>query len=399
MSPTHHEWQERIEVAEKFDVRVISDLKQAAPFPFPHKLQPSAPAIFISPPSSEMIRKADLIVAFDWIDLAGNLKAAGVAEPKAVVINISLDNVLHNGWSKDHFGIPPADIHIQADPDKTITQLMAASGSIEAEMSSWPARGDPLPADEASLNIAPRTDEKASSSDDPLAATEPLAANERAEEASKELPPASSSSSDVFMPDLAASLYSVISPDKICLVRVPLGWSGQDLRATHALSFMGMDGGAGIASGAGQVVGTALALGASDSNLIPVGIIGDGDFLMGSSALWTAARYSLPLLLIVANNGSYYNDEVHQERIANHRGRLVENKWIGMQLQEPQPDLHKIAAGLGCTVVRSERVQAKEDLLAALADALREVESGKPVVLDVKVLPEGYASAMSEKSK
>lgn len=130
------------------------------------------------------------------------------------------------------------------------------------------------------------------------------------------------------MSDLAQAMYEAISPDDMCLVRVPLGWKGIDLRATHPLSFMGMDGGAGIGSGCGQLVGTSLALREIGSNLLPVAVLGDGDFCMGSSALWTAARYRLPLLAIISNNASYYNDEVHQERVAKHRGRPVENVSI-----------------------------------------------------------------------
>jgi acetolactate synthase I/II/III large subunit len=42
-----------------------------------------------------------------------------------------------------------------------------------------------------------------------------------------------------------------------------------------------------------------------------VAVLGDGDFLMGGTAVWTAAHYRLPLLIVVANNSSFYNDVVH----------------------------------------------------------------------------------------
>lgn len=363
MAPKTKHWEERIQLVEKFDGRVVTDLKQTAPFPFPHRFQPSAPAVFLTPQTSEMIQDADLIISFDWVDLAGNLKAAcGSAEPEADVVSISMDSALHNGWSKDHFAIPPADISIFADVDKTVTALLAAAEAISPHRSHWPEARDP---------------------------ESPSVTNQ-----------ASSSSNDIFMPDLAAALYSTLPSSSISLVRVPLGWRGVDLQATHPLAFMGMDGGAGIASGPGQVVGTSLALQSQQSPLMAVAILGDGEYLMGSSALWTAARYRLPLLVIVANNGSYFNDEVHQERVAKHRGREVDNKWIGMRLEDPQPDLQKIAKGLGCTVVRPTQVREKSDLAAAMADAAREVQENRnAVVLDVRVLPEGYSSAMSEKAR
>ena len=76
-----------------------------------------------------------------------------------------------------------------------------------------------------------------------------------------------------------------------------------------------MDGGAGIGSGPGMAVGAALAL--ENSGRLPVAVLGDGDFLMGGTAVWTAAHYRLPLLIVVANNSFFYNDVVHQQ---THRG-------------------------------------------------------------------------------
>jgi thiamine pyrophosphate-dependent acetolactate synthase large subunit-like protein len=196
---------------------------------------------------------------------------------------------------------------------------------------------------------------------------------------------------DISMGDLAAALYSEIKPEEMCIVRVPLGWRGGDLRSTHPLAYLGQDGGAGLASGPGQAVGAALAL--KDSELVPVAILGDGDFLMGSSALWTAARYRLPVLVIVANNASFFNDEVHQERVARTRIRPVENKWIGMRLDDPLPDISQNAVSFECTVVTGQ-VKERSKLGGVLKEAIQEVRAGKPVVLDVRVLPEGYSSGL-----
>lgn len=318
--------------------------------------------MFIPPETQALLRSADLIVSWDWVDLAGALQSshdAGV-EPQGKVVQISLDSALHNGWSKDSYGLPPADLTIRADPDKAVSAILAAAETISVTASEWPS--DPTSAQ--NMNGIP----------------------------------SGTGSENIFMTDLAHALYSTISPDRMCLVRVPLGWKGVDLRAPNPLAFMGMDGGAGIGSGPGQVVGSALALREISSPLIPVAVLGDGDFSMGSSALWTAARYRLPLLVIVANNGSYFNDEVHQERVAKRRGRPVENKWIGMRLDDPAPDVHKMAEGLGCTVVTSRQVQDASSLSGILQKALGAVKDGKSVVVDVRVLPEGYAAAM-EKAK
>lgn len=358
---TSKSWDQRIKLAELFSANVLTDLKQATAFPTTHALHATAPGVFPPPAVSSTIASADLIISFDWVDLAGTLKTAHPSsEPTAKIVHASLDSALHNGWSKDHFGIPPVDIPVHSDPDAFLSALLdlCTSKGTEASRSDWPP---------------------------------------------KEEPPAEpqSTSEDIFMGDLAAAMYSAIPEKELCLVRVPLGWRGRDLLCTHPLSFLGQDGGAGLASGPGQAVGAGLAFKTNNlNNLIPVAILGDGDYFMGSSALWTAARYRLPVVVIVANNGSYFNDEVHQERVAKVRGRPVENKWIGMRLDDPLPDVSKNAESLGCKVVYPEgQVKKKSELEGTLKRAVEEAKkSSLPVVVDVSVLPEGYSSAL-EKSK
>lgn len=351
-------WDERIRLAEACGALVMTDLKQASIFPTSHRLHACAPGVFNPPQASEIIKSADLIISFDWVDLAGTLQAAhpsGV-EPSSKIVHVSLDSALHNGWSKDHFGLPPVDTSVPADPDETISALLL---EIPNERSSeWP--------------FLSTLDNSNGVSHD---------------------------GEDIFMTDLANALYHAVSPEEMCLIRVPLGWKGSDLRATHPLSYLGQDGGAGLASGPGQAVGSALALRDISPSKVAVAILGDGDFLMGSSALWTACRYRLPLLVIVANNASFFNDEVHQERVAKVRTRPVENKWIGMRLDDPMPDVTKNAESLGCMAVAPGQVQQKSELGEVLMRAAKEVkENGKTVIVDVRVLPEGYSSAL-EKAK
>jgi thiamine pyrophosphate-dependent acetolactate synthase large subunit-like protein len=146
-----------------------------------------------------------------------------------------------------------------------------------------------------------------------------------------------------------------------------------------------------------QAVGAALAL--RDSPITPVAVIGDRVFLMGSSALWTAAKYRLPLLVVVANNASFFNDEVHQERVARARTRPVDNKWIGMRLDDPLPDLSQNAASFGCEVNPTAQVKKSSQLQGVLKKAVLDVRRGKTAVIDVQVLPDGYASGLEGTKK
>ena len=149
------------------------------------------------------------------------------------------------------------------------------------------------------------------------------------------------------VPDLAAALRQAVAGHAACLVRSPLSWSGAFWEVDHPLSMLGYDGGGGIGSGPGMLVGAALALRDGGSGRLPVGVLGDGDFLMGCTAFWTAARYGIPLLAVIANNRSFYNDEIHQERVANMRGRNPANKWIGQHIGGPDIDLAGDGAGAG----------------------------------------------------
>ena len=113
----------------------------------------------------------------------------------------------------------------------------------------------------------------------------------------------------------------------------------------HPLDYLGSDGGGGIGAGPGISVGAALAL--KGSGRVAIGVCGDGDFLMGVTAIWTAVHYRIPLLIVVANNRSFFNDELHQERVARMRNRPVENRWVGQRISEPDIDIAAMARAQG----------------------------------------------------
>ncbi len=147
----------------------------------------------------------------------------------------------------------------------------------------------------------------------------------------------------------------------------------------------GMGGGRGGGVGYGLPSSIGSALGFKGSGRLCVSIIGDGDFLMTSNALWTAAKYQIPLLVVVLNNHSYYNDEEHQERMARWRDRPVANKGIGIRIEEPAPDLAAIARALHVDAFGP--ITEPDQLGATLDKAIAIVESGKPAVVDVLTQP------------
>jgi thiamine pyrophosphate-dependent acetolactate synthase large subunit-like protein len=189
---------------------------------------------------------------------------------------------------------------------------------------------------------------------------------------------------------LAHGLRRAVEGRQVTLLHLPLSWDGKLWPFRHPLDCIGQDGGGGIGAGPGISVGAALAL--RDSARLPIGICGDGDFLMGATAIWTAVHYKIPLLIVVANNRSFYNDEVHQERMARLRGRPVENKWIGQRIADPDIDLAALARAQGAQGFGP--IARGEDLIAAFQAAIAAVDAGGVAVVDVRIEP-GYTPAMS----
>jgi len=189
---------------------------------------------------------------------------------------------------------------------------------------------------------------------------------------------------------LADALRRAVGTRPTSLTHVTLSWNGASWHFKHPLDFLGSDGGGGVGGGPGISVGAALAL--KGSGRLAVAVCGDGDFLMGVTAVWTAAHYNIPLLIVVANNRSFFNDELHQERVARMRNRPVENRWIGQRISEPDIDIASMARAQGAQGFGP--VNAIGELDGVFAKAIAAVEAGAIAVVDVRVEP-GYTAAMT----
>lgn len=344
-------WKNRIRLAERLQARVLTDLRVAGGFPTNHELFVSDPGIFLSDAGRDALAAADVILALDWVDLGGTLQQIGASRLREQrIISCTLDDLLANSWSRDPGKPAPVDLRITGDPDEFAAQLLAELGDSDRPprlRSSKPAR-------------------------------QPAAASSR-------------TSGVLDIAALAGVLRTATRGTDTCYVKLPLGWHGRDLDVVDPLSYLGSDGGAGIGSGPGIAVGAALAL--AGSGRLPIAVLGDGDYLMGCTALWSAARHRLPLLVIVANNGSYYNDEIHQDHIARQRSRPVENRTIGQEIRDPRPELANLAESLG--LVAHGPISDLYDLDTALEDAVGAARSGAAVVVDVHVEMTAYAAAPS----
>jgi thiamine pyrophosphate-dependent acetolactate synthase large subunit-like protein len=335
-------WNARVTLAERLAARVVTDMKVGAAFPTDHPLHAGAPGFIAPTPDAlEAVRSADVILSLDWVDVAGTLKQAG--NIGARIVQVSIDHHLHNGWSMDYQGLPPVDVFISCAPEAAVPALIEALGPGEPRAVT-PRASDPFKPEGNKLTVD----------------------------------------------HLADALRRAVGERPCSLTHVSLSWNGASWPFHRPLDYLGSDGGGGVGGGPGISVGAALAL--KGSGRLPIAVCGDGDFLMGVTALWTAAHYRIPLLIVVANNRSFFNDELHQERVARMRSRPVQNRWVGQRIAEPDIDLVAMARAQGAQGFGP--VSAIADLAPTFEKAIAAVEAGHLAVVDVRVEP-AYTAAMT----
>jgi thiamine pyrophosphate-dependent acetolactate synthase large subunit-like protein len=123
-----------------------------------------------------------------------------------------------------------------------------------------------------------------------------------------------------------------------------------------------------------------------------IDIQSDGDALYTPSALWTAAHYELPLLIVMDNNRAYNNSMEHAARIARARQRPVENQHIGTEIADPYVDFAKMAQAYG--IYAEGPIIDPADLKPALDAAARVVrEQRRPALVDVVTSRNWWAKA------
>ncbi|MGY9018289.1 MAG: thiamine pyrophosphate-binding protein [Alphaproteobacteria bacterium] len=358
VSRNQEDWDRRIRLAEALGARVLTDLRVGAAFPTNHPLHGPPPLSHFPAESKAMIRRADVIVAFDCIDLGGAINLIEIEGPvTGKIVNCSVDSYSHNGWSKDHQVLPAVDLRVLVEPDAMIRPLLPL---IEDAMAGCDKKWvDEVPIDRAAKPTAEGDLDRA-----------------------------------ITAPDVSRFIEQAREGRKFTLVRVGLGWASDLYDFYEPLDYLGYDGGGGLGSGPGMAIGAGLAL--RGTGRIPITLIGDGDFMQGATSLWTAAHYRIPALIVVINNRSNFNDEIHQAVVAKDRGRNVDNKWIGMRIDDPPLDLSAIAKGQG--VEASGPVTRANQVAEALERAINVVESGAPYLMDLHVVP-GYAAPLLTRAR
>jgi len=183
--------------------------------------------------------------------------------------------------------------------------------------------------------------------------------------------------SPITLPRLASEVWDLIKDEDWVLSAGTLkNWTRRIWDFDRPYRHPGVD--LGTATQIGISLGVALAH--KGSGRIVVDLQPDGDLMFDAGALWVAAKYEIPILIVMFNNRAYYNDWEHQLRMARLRGTDKDRAHIGMDLYGPEPDFGALARAMGC--YGEGPIDKPADIRPALLRALAEVRKGRPALVD-----------------
>jgi thiamine pyrophosphate-dependent acetolactate synthase large subunit-like protein len=349
-----------IELAELLAVPVVD---KGARFNFP-----STHPLDITDGARETLKAADFILALDVADLFGSLTTVSkqtreseyVTNANVRIASISMNDMLVHSWANDFQALQAIDNPMCADTAVALPELTRLCrdllGNDGGKKSSIDARRKELGDKHSARRAKWLSDARAKGSQ-----------------------------KDISTAWLALEVGEAIKRENwVCVNGTSNGWTRRLWEFNQPNQSLGGSGGAGLGYGPGASIGAALAL--KGSGKLALAIQSDGDMLMTSSALWTAAKHRIPLLMVMHNNQSYYNSEEHGIEVAKFRKRPVENAPIGTHVDDPEIDFAGMAKSFGVNAEGPVRNPA--DLRPAIERGAKYVkENQKPYLVDVIAEP------------
>jgi acetolactate synthase-1/2/3 large subunit len=182
---------------------------------------------------------------------------------------------------------------------------------------------------------------------------------------------------------LAAEVWEAIRGEDWVLVHGSLsGWERRLWDMTEGSRCIA--GGGGTGTGMGVALGVALAF--RGTGKICVSIQNDGDLLYTPGSLWTAAHHDIPMLVVMFNNQSYYQDVGHQTAITRMRQRPLDKVGVGVSLERPATDFGMLARSFH--LYGEGPILDPEEIRPALARGLKEVRGeGRLALIDTVTQP------------
>ena len=182
---------------------------------------------------------------------------------------------------------------------------------------------------------------------------------------------------------LAAEIWEAIKGEDWVLVHGSLsGWERRLWDVTDGSRWVA--GGGGTGTGMGVAMGVALSH--RDKGKVCVSIQNDGDLLYTPGSLWTAAHHQIPMLVVMFNNSSYYQDVGHQTAVTRMRELSLENVGVGVSLEQPATDFGNLARSFG--LYGEGPIRDPEEIRPALERGLKVVkEEGRLALIDTLTQP------------
>ncbi len=342
-----------VELAELLAAPVLATDDRLS-FPTTHPLN-------LSGDDQQQLQQADLILALDAWDLRGPLStvdrvrrtAVSITRPHARVIQVSLKDLAVRSLVSDYQSLYPTQLSILADTSLAVPALvkLVKEQLRDENAPARQARREELAARHLGMRAAWKTNAEAQNAERP-----------------------------VSVAYLTAEVGRLVAGEDWVLAGNSFNpWPLRLWEFREPYQFASGSGGAGVGYGIGGAIGVSLAH--RGTGRIMVNLQSDGDLLYNPGALWTIAQQQLPLLTVMLNNRSYYNSEEHSMRIAEFRGRPMDNAGIGTRLVEPEADFARLAGGLG--MYAEGPIEDPSQLRPALERALETVRGGRPALVDV----------------
>ncbi len=346
-----------VRLAESLALPII-DLGSRFNFPNTHTLD-------LTDAEEVLLPQADVVLALDVFDIQKAVAttdrtarlARSLLPPNARIVHISFNDFMVRSWVQEQGRLQPVDLPITADTSLAVPALADLLERAVKDDGALRARRD---------QRRERLERMHNSMRDRW--------RDAAERARDEHP--------ISLPRLALDLWDVVKDEDWVLVNRNLrGWTWRlwEWSGRSGVPYVGAHMGGGVGYGIGHSIGAALAY---NGSRLCIDIQPDGDLLYTPSALWTAAHHRIPLLIVMFNNRSYYNDEEHQVLMARARSRSVENAHIGQAMADPPVDFAGMARSFG--IEAWGPVEEPRDLRPALERAVRCVmRERKPALVDV----------------
>jgi acetolactate synthase-1/2/3 large subunit len=330
-----------VELAEALQAGVV-DSRRRLNFPTRHPLNGGSAA------------EADVVLALETGDISNVARQA--RQRNAKVISITAQHLFQRSNYQDFMRYAEVDMSIAADAEASLPALIEEIRRLttDARREAFRQRG---------VRVAE--------------------ANRRAFEQARVDASHGWDASPVSTARLSMELWAQLKNENWSYVT---GWVNWPLRLwdfTQHHQYIGRAGAEGVGYYAPASVGAALAN--KKHGRISVSIQPDGDLMVAPGALWTAAKYQVPILIVMQNNRAYHQEVMWFQRAALMRNRSLERTQDGFGLADPNIDFAKLAESLG--VGSSGPIADAKDLAAAIRRGIDVVKRGEPYLIDVVTQP------------